>query len=860
MGGSTLEARKPATARPSRCPQRERSRLLQRSHLVTASPPSARAKPLPEQGLTALQQLAELPAGRGSPPEPGGEDLAQQVLDAATAWQLCSEDDASATHKPGSRGLVLISDTKDRFYGGMTGAQVEQELVRVATLLHGLLRDFSVLKDSVGHLEDDRNHWQERHELMETEHGRLQHVCEEVQNKVEAFDTKVASAEEHCAEARKASDAAMASNEVLQGRCEVFEARLITFEDSVEALEKARLATASQLESHWEAIDLQRISQDAAAIDAKATASQLEDLQQKVLDATDAQQAAEERLNELIQEFEEVARITAREAMHELQEGPLENLWVFSEESRDQIDTIRGKVTLIGNRQAASESQNGAVQSLVHQAMEALQNAEAKMAGHLEQFATKTRASFADVGARVEELEVISSALVDRQNQAQERPDSRPVSPSVYEDSRLSSPEPQWLPKEAMSSYATMLQRPDTGSSTRAETLASGALSYAAAKARPASAPAAALSPGAYAREQPAAPPVVAPAATAKPKRPSSAHHATRRAPERHLLTARSNSLPTQGEAVPLELLPLERLSSPEAPGPEQQGSGWPPERPADSAESSPLPASEARLVCSEQKEPERESRSHAEAAASRLLFDIFRRLPGLAWVPKVEDYDEAIAAPASISDAEMSDVASPGSSPKAARDSMDSDLAPSSNALPGEDLMAVLMGSDFAPSSVPSQDEDGTSGDFAPSLSPLIRESFSSAGRQSSPEESSSATSDDGCDSQVSFGSQSAGVSRADDWRSQPGVSEEFAPSSSFDSCDASLPAFGQTASDTEQATAPFFGQSSQQRPWSPGRLYAGSRIQIQEQHDPLDSLAQDSVGWLITDEREETETDGQD
>ncbi|CAL1165950.1 unnamed protein product [Cladocopium goreaui] len=117
-------------------------------------------------GAKALQQLYDLEPKTccswgpkdlslvdGSP-EP--RDLAQEVLTAAENWPV-DEDGINPELDPGSAGVNLGLDAKDRFYGRMSGVEVEKELIRLAVLLQSLLRDFGLMKDTFGHLQDEQH-------------------------------------------------------------------------------------------------------------------------------------------------------------------------------------------------------------------------------------------------------------------------------------------------------------------------------------------------------------------------------------------------------------------------------------------------------------------------------------------------------------------------------------------------------------------------------------------------------------------------------------------------------------------------------------------------------------------------------
>eukprot|EP00933_Yihiella_yeosuensis_P002269 TRINITY_DN10376_c1_g1_i5.p1 TRINITY_DN10376_c1_g1~~TRINITY_DN10376_c1_g1_i5.p1 ORF type:complete len:303 (-),score=86.03 TRINITY_DN10376_c1_g1_i5:576-1484(-) len=106
----------------------------------------------PEQlaaGVTAAKELKHLQEELKA--DTTGQTFAEKTLEVAQGWVV----DGVAPAEPISKGVVLSKDVKGGFFGRLSGPEVEAELNRHATLLKGLLRDFSVVRDIVWHLQDE---------------------------------------------------------------------------------------------------------------------------------------------------------------------------------------------------------------------------------------------------------------------------------------------------------------------------------------------------------------------------------------------------------------------------------------------------------------------------------------------------------------------------------------------------------------------------------------------------------------------------------------------------------------------------------------------------------------------------------
>ncbi|CAK9032876.1 unnamed protein product, partial [Durusdinium trenchii] len=184
----------------------ETCRLVQSSRLMT---PTWKEDPRPVRGAKALKQLSNLAESKTCCSSPDrkhlGQDqevadaetetgLLQEVLEVAETWPV-DEDGVVPDLDPGSAGVNLGLDAKDRFYGRMSGVEVEKELIRLAVLLQSLLRDFSIMKDTMGHLEDEQNTVKEtvRHGLHECS-AQVLDVQKDSESRMKVLTTQVEEA------------------------------------------------------------------------------------------------------------------------------------------------------------------------------------------------------------------------------------------------------------------------------------------------------------------------------------------------------------------------------------------------------------------------------------------------------------------------------------------------------------------------------------------------------------------------------------------------------------------------------------------------------------------------------------------
>ncbi|CAE8637044.1 unnamed protein product, partial [Polarella glacialis] len=251
MPYQAMDPKRPMVAKSTRCPPRERSRILQRSRLVSNCPTprkdldSTRFPLLEEQscarnglaydkgklnqpsspalgkavatprGAASLAALRVLSCDPGSPIPPQNLALqSEDVLDAATDWEVGEDEEANATG-PVTRGLNLNSDAKERFYGTLSGPQVQAELQRLATVFQGMFRDFGVVKDWVAHLADEQAAEQARNGgLEENIIPNLQNICEDLETRMQDLTEKVIVADRRGVEASSACEEVLSTQEV----------------------------------------------------------------------------------------------------------------------------------------------------------------------------------------------------------------------------------------------------------------------------------------------------------------------------------------------------------------------------------------------------------------------------------------------------------------------------------------------------------------------------------------------------------------------------------------------------------------------------------------------------------------------
>mmetsp|Transcript_12335 Transcript_12335/g.34972 ORF Transcript_12335/g.34972 Transcript_12335/m.34972 type:complete len:493 (-) Transcript_12335:212-1690(-) len=228
------EVRCPPTARPSRCNPRDRARLPHRLQKTAASqpPPGGQSAGQANGVNTGVQELKVQEERR-----PSGRALPEKTLDVAVApcWEITADG-------PQSLALLTPKSGKDRYYGTLTSAQVEQEVRRLSTLLQGLVRDFSIVKDSVWHLEDERSLAHQRMDRFEqVEVPSLRSASGATEARLEALAGRVDGLDASAARAGETQ----AQVDQLACKLELMDSRLVAHEDGlhcrVELLD-ARLA------------------------------------------------------------------------------------------------------------------------------------------------------------------------------------------------------------------------------------------------------------------------------------------------------------------------------------------------------------------------------------------------------------------------------------------------------------------------------------------------------------------------------------------------------------------------------------------------------------------------------------------
>lgn len=236
----------PASARPSRCNPRERGRLLPRARAAHASQPPARSSARGEAGVTQFYDPAEDAPGRS---------VAEMAGD-ASSWTMPDRPTCQDRSK----------SSKYRFNGSLTTAEVEEEVKRLSTLLSGLIRDFSIVKDSVWHLEDDRTH--ALHRMDRFEQCQFKDLCivsEETRTRLDALSSQVGDLGAWVVETK---DAQAKATEVTC-KVELMDARLMAHEEAVscriDLLDSRITARESELNQLFEASETGMLSADLRA-------------------------------------------------------------------------------------------------------------------------------------------------------------------------------------------------------------------------------------------------------------------------------------------------------------------------------------------------------------------------------------------------------------------------------------------------------------------------------------------------------------------------------------------------------------------------------------------------------------------
>lgn len=141
----------------------------------------------------------------------------------APCWEVLAESPHGGTAQ-------AQKATKDRFHGTtLTTSQVELEVRRLSVLLSGLVRDFSILKDSVWHLEDERGVALERMNRFEQVDLRdLRAASEETGDRLRALAGKVDGLLEAC----EVQDTPL-KVEQLASQVELLDTRLVAHEDAL---------------------------------------------------------------------------------------------------------------------------------------------------------------------------------------------------------------------------------------------------------------------------------------------------------------------------------------------------------------------------------------------------------------------------------------------------------------------------------------------------------------------------------------------------------------------------------------------------------------------------------------------------
>mmetsp|Transcript_86371 Transcript_86371/g.278938 ORF Transcript_86371/g.278938 Transcript_86371/m.278938 type:complete len:567 (+) Transcript_86371:47-1747(+) len=186
-----LAAAAPASARPARGGVKDRGKALQlcksgRPFVAGASfEPHAERRPSPRRpsgGAFAADAAAgsKPMTADSQKPTTASSCMAQEAMDMVLSGK------ASLPPPPPSRGLVLGAEERQRFYGGLSGKQVEDELRRIAIIMQGLLHDFTIVKNSLWHIEDERGMVDARVDALEQ--GKINDLSEGLRRADEQID------------------------------------------------------------------------------------------------------------------------------------------------------------------------------------------------------------------------------------------------------------------------------------------------------------------------------------------------------------------------------------------------------------------------------------------------------------------------------------------------------------------------------------------------------------------------------------------------------------------------------------------------------------------------------------------------
>ncbi|CAE8624788.1 unnamed protein product [Polarella glacialis] len=140
-------------------------------------------------------------------------DWAETVVGEAQAWSIAG----TTPPEPPSRGIALTARSKGSFYGRLSGAEVEAELQRCATLVKGLLRDFAIVGDTVWHLQDDRAEVAQLRELATQNQAELASLRAVVEAAIPPGKEKIAGIEAELASLRALVEAAPPSTAAFGG-------------------------------------------------------------------------------------------------------------------------------------------------------------------------------------------------------------------------------------------------------------------------------------------------------------------------------------------------------------------------------------------------------------------------------------------------------------------------------------------------------------------------------------------------------------------------------------------------------------------------------------------------------------------